>query len=108
MLITGQVSIAAGGSVENVVAGKVAEFFRNDAHVEIALVGSATGLLATVISGEQLLMQEGDISFANRFPTEDDYFLQDDVAKGDRLTIGVRNPTAGALTLVWAVRITPL
>lgn len=110
MLIQNSVSIAASSVNSNVIAGSPYEFMRMTAKIEVGLVGSATGLVATVTTGpDQLLGPDAAISIQNRFPVyPDDFVLVDVVAPGDRIVIYIRNTTGGALTLFFAVKITPL
>jgi hypothetical protein len=108
--IQGVTSIPANGSNNNVLAGSAFEFMPYHGRVDIGLVGDAGGNhRATVQSGSDVLLEESPISRAARVPVwPDDYSLSDVAAAGDRLKLAVRNVSAGALDVFWAVRVTPL
>lgn len=109
-LIQNSVAVLANATNANVIAGSPYEFLPFDAYVEIGLVGSATGLVATVTSGtDQLMGPDAALSLQNRFPIyPDDYSLTDQALAGDRIVIQVRNTTGGNLTLFYALKITPI
>lgn len=106
------VSIAAGATVDNVLAGSPFEIVKEPSVVGIAMLASATGLLCSVSSGSDILLEDGSqvdvVRVANQGPLyPDDYALQDVAMPLDRLRIAVRNPTGGAITLFYGVRIEP-
>ena len=108
-LILVQTTVAANASAFP-MSGQQYEFMHEPCSVEIAVVAAATGILATVYSGPDLLMQEGPttIKAANTLPVfPDDYHLEDDAAEGDRLSIVLRNTTGAGIVVYTAVRITP-
>lgn len=108
-MIQNSVSIAANSVNDNVLAGSQFEYLPYPATLEFGLVGSATGILADVYSGSDILCEQMAVSTANRFPVfPDDYTLTDVAGPGERLKIRGRNTTGGALTLFYAIRITPL
>lgn len=94
------------------LTGSVYETMQYHAHVEFAMnqqSGSLGGVLATVNSGPDTLLEESPISFNARVPLyPDDYELADDVAAGDKLRVQLRNTTGGAIVVVTSLRITPL
>jgi len=107
--MTARVSVPAAGKIDNVLAGKTYEFLPFDAVAEFGLVASAPGLMATVISGSDVLQDDQEISSANRMPIyPDDFILNDVVAEGERLVVSLRNTTAAAITAYVVVKITPL
>jgi hypothetical protein len=109
-LINVQTTVNANSSA-NPLSGNQYEFMHEPCHVEFAMVTTATGVLATVYSGPDLLMQEGPVQIkaASTLPTyPDDYHLEDDAAEGDRLNVVLRNTTGGNLVVYTLVRITPL
>jgi hypothetical protein len=110
-LFTKVVALTTGVKVDNVLAGSLYEYLPFPAYIEIGITGSATGLLATINSGPDTLMEEGDVTTGTagllpKYP--DDFHLTDDAAVQDRLKIALRNPTGGTITANVAVRITPL
>ncbi len=109
-LIKNSISIAAGATNNNVLAGSAFEFVKDASTVQIGLLASATGLLAGVSSGSDILMEDGSlvdiVRTANQGPIyPDDYILSDVAMPMDRLRIAVRNPTGGAITLFYACKV---
>lgn len=107
-LIQGSASIAAGAVNDNVLQGSQFEFLPYNALLEFAINGSATGLVADVYSGQDTLAEAMAVPGVNRFGLyPDDFSLNDVAAAGERLKVRIRNPTGGALTAFWTVRVTP-
>jgi len=108
-MIQTSVSVAANSVNDNVIAGSQYEFMPFNAALEFGLVGSATGLLADVYSGSDMLCEGMSVSLQNRFPIfPDDYTLTDVAGYGERIKVRLRNTTGGALTGFVGIRITPV
>lgn len=110
--IKNSISIAAAGVNNNVLAGSAFEFIKEPSEVFVGLLASATGLLAGVSSGSDILLEDGSlvdiVRIANQGPIfPDDFSLTDVAMPMDRLRIAVRNPTGGAITLFYAVKTNP-
>lgn len=104
------VALAAGNTIENVLAGSQYEFAPFDGTIEVGIVATAAGGECAVFSGPDVLAEPGTsvkIQAAEAIAYPDDYFLEDEVAQGDRLKVTVRNASAGNLNFVVALRITP-
>lgn len=111
-IIKNGVSIGAGQTNNNVLSGSAFEFIKQPSRVAIGLLASATGLLASVSSGSDILLEDGSlvdvVRIANQGPIfPDDFILQDVALPMDRLKISVRNPTAGSITLFYGVSVEP-
>lgn len=107
-LIQGEVSVAAGATNDNVIAGSQYEYLPYNAFLQFGVNGSATGLLADIYSGQDVIAENIALNALNRTPIYPDDFPLDDVAGGgERIKIRVRNPTGGALTAFFAVKIMP-
>jgi len=108
-IIQSSVSVAANTVTDNVLTGSQFEYLPFNAFVEFGLVASATGLVLDVYSGQDTLVEQMSPSLQNRFPVyPDDFTLNDAAAAGERIKVRARNTTAGALTLFFSVRLTPL
>jgi len=106
-LIQQSVSIAANATNENVLAGSQYEYLPWNAFIEFGLNRSATGLVADVYSGSDILAEGMLLTSQNRVPVyPDDFALNDVAAAGERLKVRIRNTTGGALTAFYAARIT--
>lgn len=110
-VISGNVSVAAATTVDNVLTGSQYEFLPYDSSLEFGLCGDANAadLRLDVYSGQDVLMENGAVSAANRVPVYPDDFILTDVAQaGERIKVRVRNNGVAARTLNYQVRITPL
>lgn len=101
--------IALGaGLTASALAEDQFEYLPYNALVEIAVLADATGVLMTVMSGSDLLMDEGPVPIGtiNVFPKyPDDYHITDVAAAGERLKIRLRDTSAGARVVMVGVRI---
>jgi hypothetical protein len=109
-MIQGSTSTAAGQITANVLAGSVYEYLPFNAFIEIGVCDAAAGeQRVTILSGSDTLLEESPVSTQNRFPLyPDDFVFTDYAAAGERLVIKTRNTGAGANTLRWTVRLTPV
>jgi len=104
-------TVMTANGVATPLAGSQYEFLPFDANVEISIQADATGVLATVYSGSDVLLEEGPIQVGTinilpKYP--DDYFLQDIAAAGERLSIKLRDTSGAARTVMTTVRLTPI
>jgi len=108
-VIQKEVSIAASSANENILSGSAFEFLRQNAIVSVGLAGSATGLVANIQSGADIVLEESPLLVKTTMPTiPDDMYYNDVGVAGDRLVIRVRNTTGGALTVRAIVQVTNL
>lgn len=110
MVITVRTALGANGSAFP-LQGNQYEFLTFPAKLEFAIQADATGVLATVYSGSDLLMQEGPVQLGTinvqpKYP--DDYFLQDVGDVQDRINVILRDTSGVARTVMTTVIITPL
>lgn len=108
-VIQGSVSVAATSVNDNVITGSQFEYLPYNAKIDFGLVGSATGLLLDIFSGQDIIAESFSPPTQNRFPINpDDFTLTDVAAGGERIKVRARNTTGGALTLFWSIVITPV
>jgi len=108
-VIQKEISVAANSTNDNILSGSAFEYARQNEIVSIGLAGSATGLVATIQSGAEVVLEESPILVKTTMPTlPDDMYYNDVATAGDRLKIQVRNTTAGALTIRALTQITPV
>lgn len=108
-VIQREVSIAAGGVSDNLLAGSAFEFLRSNSLVSIGVCAAATGTFVTIQSGGDVIAEEFPPAVQTRFPVIPDEMYYSDVgAAGDRLVIRARNPTGGAVIHRVVVQVTPL
>jgi len=102
-------SIAANSTSVNLMAGNLYEYLDRPSVIEFGMVGSAVGLLATIMLGGQVIVQDQEISGANRYPiVPDDWIIKAAAKAGAKIYITLRNRTGGALTAWVILNITPL
>jgi hypothetical protein len=99
-------SIAAGATF-NPLTGTNYQYPPRPGIVKIIHNATAVGLVATILSGSDELMQEGPVpagGVAGTIPSEFAVSpIVDQVAAGDLQSIRYRNPTGGAITVngIW-------
>lgn len=108
-VIQNTVAVAAGTTNDNIIQGSQFEFLPYNARIDFGLNGSAAGLVADVYSGTDTVAEQYGINALNRYPVwPDDYNLVDVAAAGERIKIRIQNPTGGALSIFYSVRVTPI
>jgi len=98
-------------TVDNVLSGSQFEFLPFDAFLEFGLVGEGVvgDWIVDVFSGQDVLLETGEVSILDRQPVyPDDFSLTDAAAAGERIKIRIRNSSAGTLNFFTTLRITPL
>lgn len=108
-IIRKEVSVPASGTIDNLVTGSIYEFMPFNASINLGLTASATGLVGTVNTGSDTLLEESPLNIKATFPLiPDEMDLQDRTLQGERLVVRIRNTTAGALTVRLLVQISPI
>jgi hypothetical protein len=104
-------SIAAGATF-NPLAGWAYEFVPRPGVMKYLHRATAVGLVATITSGSDELLQEAPVpagGTAGQTPSEFNVApITDGVNAGDRQQIRYRNPTGGAITVDGIVDYTPV
>lgn len=102
-------ALAANGTAEP-LAGSQFEFLPYDAYIEFGIAADANGVLQSVLSGTDTLMEEGPvmaIKAINLPPTyPDDFHLNDAAPAGSRLKIKLRDTSGAARVVMTVLRIT--
>lgn len=107
-VLTDRQSVAANTTIANVLTGKSQEFVPEPSIVRLFMTGSAVGLFVTFLCGTEVVVEDQEVSSANRFPlVPDDYVAECGAIRGDRIVIKVRNSTAGAITSIARVEVNP-
>ena len=101
--------VAANTTVSNVLSGKLHEFLTEPSAVRLYLTGSAVGLFTSLLVGGEAVVQDQEVSGANRFPLIPDDFVAEGAGfQGDRIVVSVRNSTGAAITAVTVVDVEPI
>lgn len=104
-----ETSVGAGASVVNVVSGSAFEFARVRQVVSIGCTAAATGTFITITSGADLVLEESPPMVLTTMPIIPDHMYYNDFMEvGDRLRIGIRNPTGGAVIHRTVVQVNPV
>lgn len=98
-IMTETATVVANTTTVNLCAGKSAEFVKEPSIVALSATGSAIGLYATMIVGEEVVIDDQPIPLTNRFPiVPDDTLARAGAYPGDRINVRLRNSTGGNLT----------
>jgi hypothetical protein len=108
-LMTDVQSVAANTTTTNILAGKLEEFLKFPSHLQFAIVAAAVGLHATIIVGNDVVVDDQEVSDANRTPViPDDVLVEGVGGAADRLVIKLRNSTGAAIIAKTRVNVTPI
>ena len=102
-------NVLASATIANVLSGEFFEFLPYNSLVEVGMNQSAIGLVIDFISGKDVVAKDYvPLNKATHPVYPDEFVLQDIAGAGERLTMSIRNTTAGALDLRYCVRISPV
>lgn len=101
----------AANSQATPLTGSQYEYAPWPAYVEFAIQADATGVLATITTGSDVIQEEapvqlGTINVQPKYP--DDFFQNDVVRAGERIKIALRDTSGAARVVQSVVRLTPL
>jgi len=104
-----ETSVAANATNENIFSGSAFEFARQNSLLNMAIVGSATGLVATIQVGSRVVLEESPLTILGTMPKlQDDFYYSEGVLANERIICRVRNTTAGALTARTIAQLQPV
>lgn len=102
-------TVGANATVDNVLAGKIYEFAPQNSIVTLLATGSAVGLRVSLLIGNEVQIDDQEISAANRYPLNpDDYVVRGGALRGDRLVLRLRNTTGAGITANTVLDIDPV
>jgi len=96
------VSIAANSVSANQLAGELYEVLGRPTLVTLAAAAAAVGLRVTWLIGGVAVVNDQDVSGANRFPIAPDDIVTQENGIG-RMVLTFRNTTGAAITVSWFV-----
>jgi hypothetical protein len=107
LMTDGARSIAANTKVDNILAGKVGEFVTRPSIVRVRAAAAAAGMRITILGAGVNVVDDQEISQANRWPILPDDLVTEFALTGptDRLVISLRNTTAGAIVVNTVVEV---
>ena len=105
-----ETSVPANATVQNVFAGSLWQYLPWAAAINMGITADATGVLATVTTGQDTLLEESPVDIlANLFPViPDNMSLQDVAAAGELITVKLRNTTGAPIIARTLAQITPI
>jgi len=90
--------VLANTSSLNLLDGKAEVYLSRNSALAFYLTAEAAGLFATILVGDSVVVQDQEVSAANRFPIRpDDLLARSGGAAGDLVFVSIRNSTAGDL-----------
>jgi len=99
-------SVAANASSTNILTGKAEVYLTRNSGLSFYIVAAAAGILATILVGDSVVVDDQEVSSANRFPIRpDDLFARAGGAGGDLVFVRLRNRTAGAVVCTSVVDV---
>jgi hypothetical protein len=108
-VMTDRQVVAANATVQNVLAGKLAEFLSEASRVALYATASAVGLNYSLLIGGEAILDDQEASSANRFPVvPDDFLAEGGGVPGDRIIVRVRNTTGAGITAFTRVETSPV
>lgn len=106
--MTDRQSVAANASVLNVFAGNLNEFLQSNSLVNLYASAAAVGLNVTLIVGDEIFLDDQEVSAQNRMPlVPDDLVVQAAGFQGDRVIVRYRNTTGAAIVAFSRVDMIP-
>lgn len=108
-VIQAEVSVAANSTTASTINGSAFEYSRGRQVLSMGFTAAATGILLTITSGADLVLEESAAYIATLFPIVPDQMFYNDIMEPmDRLRVQARNTTGGALVTRTLCLITPL
>jgi len=99
-------SVGANAQTGNILDGKPEQFLTRNSAIAIYIVAAAAGIFATVLIGDSVVVEDQEVSGANRFPIRpDDLFARSGGAGGDLVFVRLRNSTGGAVVCTTVVDV---
>lgn len=99
-VIVRETSIAAGAVVDNLYAGSNFTFLASPSIIVVGVVGSATGLVASLQIGARVVVEESPLAVLTTMPVIPDQMYFTGVGlQTEQIILRVRNTSGGALTV---------
>jgi len=107
-VMTDRQSVAANATVQNALAGKLAEFLTENSAVSLFATAAAIGLNMTMLIGGETLLDDQEVNALNRMPiVPDDFVVNGGGFAGDRIILRYRNTTGAAIITFSRVETVP-
>lgn len=108
-VIQREITIKANTTNENIYSGSAFEFARQNGLLNIAVVGAAAGLVATIQVGSRVVLEESALAILTTMPKlQDDFYYSEGILANERLICRVRNTTAGDIVVRSIAQMQPV
>ena len=99
-------SVAANAQTANILDGKPEVYLTRNSGLAFYLVAAAAGILCTILVGDSVVVEDQEVSSANRYPIRpDDLFARSGGAGGDLIYVRLRNRTGAAVVCTTIVDV---
>jgi hypothetical protein len=101
-------SSVVAGATATPFQGRQFEFIPQGGNIAIGVLAEATGVVATVYLGGDLVLEEAPIPIgtANQVPVwPDHYLVQEQVYPGTRVKVNLRNTSGGTIAIKSVLRV---
>jgi len=106
--MTDRQTVGANATVQNVYAGNLNEFLQATSLVNLYASAAAVGLNVSLIVGEEIFLDDQEVSAQNRMPlVPDDLVVQAAGFQGDRVIVRYRNTTGATIVAFSRVDMLP-
>lgn len=97
--IVRETAIGAGAVVDNLYAGSNFTFLSSPSIIVVGIVGSATGLVASLQIGARVVVEESPLMVLGTMPIIPDHMYFSGIGlQTEQIILRVRNTSAGSLT----------
>ena len=109
-VMTDRRSVAANATVDNVLAGKIDEFLRENSIVTLYAAAEAVGVNVSLIVGNEVTLDDQEVT--NRaagaaITIPDDFIVTGGGLAGDRMILRLRNTTGVAIIVRTRLETSP-
>lgn len=109
-VMTDRRSVPANSTIDNVLAGKIDEFLRENSIVTLYAAAEAVGVNVSLIIGNEVVFDDQEITSRGAgvsLTVPDDFMVQGAGLAGDRMVLRLRNTTVGAIIVRTRLETTP-
>lgn len=102
-------TVAANATVTNVLSGSIFEYAPYDCTILAGITAAATGLVANVTTGSDVVAEPFPPFVLTTFPVNPDQMVIADVVQaGERIVVSLRNTTGAGIVCRTTIQIVPL
>lgn len=99
-MILKEESVGANATNQNLIAGSAFEFARGRGVLSIGIAAAATGVIANIQAGADIIAEAFMLPILTRYPiVPDEFYFTDVVEQGDRVVERVQNTTGAAIVV---------